>query len=427
MTRHGKTGPTEEWTSLQQMRRFVRLLLSRIDPDLLLPGAAALTFTTLLALVPLMTVMLAIFSAFPVGDRIVEQLQAFVFSNFLPASGEVIYQYLNHFSENASRMTGPGLLFLFVAALLLMANIERAFNRIWRVEQRRRPLSRFLAYWATLTLGPLLIGISVAVTSYLVSTPQLVGAASWLGGGELLFTLMPMAASAVAFSLLYLVVPNHQVPLRHALASGILAALLFELSKRLFAYYITQFPTYEAIYGALAALPIFLLWLYLAWAITLLGAEVCCCLGLLRQVGTGGYAEGRLLLFFHLLRLLYLARQRGAGCSTGQLAAALALNPQRLTLPLRILRDAHLVAYTDSGEWLLARDLSTVSLDTIYRMDAVPLPSPEPLLASSLAAEQALGQCLQQADNVLAEQLSIPLSHFFDPPEDPLADSSMEP
>ncbi|MCW8908094.1 MAG: virulence factor BrkB family protein [Sedimenticola sp.] len=402
---------------LGRIHRFVRLLLSRIDADLLLPSAAALTFTTLLALVPLMTVVLAIFSAFPVSDRIVEQLQGFVFSNFLPASGEVISSYLNRFSENASRMTGPGLLFLVVVALLLMANIERAFNRIWRVKQRRRPLSRFLVYWAILTLGPLLIGISVAVTSYLVSMPQLSGAASWLGESLPLLKLMPVVASAFAFSLLYLVVPNRQVPLRHAVFSGVLAALMFELSKRLFAYYITQFPTYEAIYGALAAMPIFLLWLYLAWGITLLGAEVCSCLGLSGQQAVS--AEGkRLLLDFSLLRELYQVRETGRGLTTNQLARALNADPGMLINVLGHLRDAHLVALTESGEWLAARDFSNITLAMIYQAEKPPLPDPGPLMSSENASERALGRHLQYTGERLAESLSVPLEQLFQIPEE---------
>lgn len=409
----------------QRMERFSRLLWSRIDSDLLLPSAAALTFATLLALVPLMTVMLAVFSAFPVGDRIVGQLQDFVFSNFLPASGEVIASYLGRFSENASRMTGPGLLFLFVTALLLMANIERAFNRIWQIKQRRRPLGRFLVYWAILTLGPLLIGISVAVTSYLVSMPQLSGAAIWLGESLPLLKLMPVLASAFAFSLLYLVVPNQPVPLRHALFSGLLAAFLFEVSKRLFAYYITQFPTYEAIYGALAAMPVFLLWLYLAWVITLLGAEVCCCLGLsARPVPT--LEENRMLLDFRLLRELHQARKVGQGCTTSQLADALNPAPDQLAAALNSLRDARLVVLTESGEWFPVRDFSDITLSMIYQAETRPMPSPGPLLASPLASERALGHHLQQAGERLAGTLSVPLEQLFDVPEEPVHDNTGE-
>lgn len=415
MARYSKRGLIGELP--QRIYRFLRLLLSRVDSDLVLPSAAALTFTTLLALVPLMTVMLAIFSAFPVSDRIVEQLQGFVFSNFLPASGEVISRYLGRFSENASRMTGPGLLFLVLAALLLMANIERAFNRIWRVSQRRRPLSRFLVYWAILTLGPLLIGTSVAVTSYLVSMPQLSGAATWLGESLPLIKLMPVLASAFAFSLLYLVVPYRQVPLRHAIASGILAALLFELSKRLFAYYITQFPTYEAIYGALAAVPIFLLWLYLAWGITLLGAEVCSCLGESgRQAGLA--EEARLLTDFRLLRALYLARRSGQGCTIAGLAGVLNSEPGILAGALERLREARLVASTDSGEWLAVGDFSDITLSMIYRVERLPLPDPGPLLSSAHASERALGRQLQQAGEQLAGSLSIPLQQLFDVSDD---------
>ncbi|MCW8976789.1 MAG: virulence factor BrkB family protein [Sedimenticola sp.] len=402
--------------SFQQVRHFFTLLFSRFVADQGLPSAAALTFTTLLSIVPLMTVVLAIFAAFPVGDRVVIQLQDFIFNNFMPASGQVIQEYLNEFSKKAAGMTGPGVAFLVVVALLMMANIERAFNRIWRIEKNRRPLNRFMVYWAILTLGPLLIGLSVAATSYLVSIPLFSDAATRLGVEGKLFQFMPLLASAVAFSLLYLVVPNQRVPAWHAIAAGLLAALMFELAKRGFASYITYFPTYETIYGALAVIPLFLVWIYLSWVIALMGAEFSCCLGLVNEQGE--YEEvnemNPLLIRFHILRLLFAAQQNGESRSLQSLAHLLdGAGGESLGNHLNILQQARLITTTDMGEWVLARDLSDVTLLNLYLIQPGPLPDTEMLKASQQPEERSLGEIIGQVDRLYRENMAQPLSEIF--------------
>ncbi len=399
-----------------KIRRFSKLLVSRFVADQGLPSAAALTFTTLLSIVPLMTVVLAIFAAFPVGDRVVIQLQDFIFNNFLPASGQVVQEYLNQFSKKAAGMTGPGLGFLIVVALLMMANIERAFNTIWRVEKKRRPLNRFMVYWAILTLGPLLIGLSVAVTSYLVSIPLFSDAASRLEVGSRLFLFMPLIASAIAFSLLYLVVPNQRVPVWHAITGGLLAALLFEVAKRGFAYYITNFPTYETIYGALAVIPLFLVWVYLSWVITLLGAEFSCCLGLVDQVDehdTTGEMNP-LLIRFHILRLLFQAQQNGESRSLQYLHQQLPREGiEGLTRHLKTLRQAHFLTTTETGEWQLARDLSAVTLLDLYMIEPGLLPEAEPLKLSLKPGERVLGEIVGQVDRLYRDAMARPLNEIL--------------
>ena len=143
--------------SLVHIVHFLRLLISRFIQDQGLPSAASLTFTTLLSLVPLMTVSLAIFTAFPIAEQVAEQIQDFIFENFVPASSEVLQEHFINFSSQASRLTGPGFVFLIVVALMLMANIDRAFNTIWRVRRKRGPLGMFVVYWSILSLGPVLI------------------------------------------------------------------------------------------------------------------------------------------------------------------------------------------------------------------------------------------------------------------------------
>lgn len=416
MEQGGETGPRGIVPVARWLRQFGALIVSRFVADHGLPTAAALTFTTLLALVPLMAVSLTLFTAFPIGERVQLQLQDFVFNNFLPASGEVLQQYLNQFSQKAARMTGTGLFFLIATALLMMANIEHAFNRIWRIDTRRNPLSRFMVYWAILTLGPLLIGLSVALTSYLVSMPLLTDAAERLGLSAGLLRVMPAIASAAAFSLLYLVVPNQRVPLAHAVAGGVLAALLFEIAKRLFAYYVTLFPAYEMIYGALAVIPLFLVWLYLSWIITLLGAEFCCCIGIMgRQRRSQARGElDPLLIRFHLVRQLAMAQRRGDSRSLEALVDQLpGVDEALLVDQLERLLEANFLCHTDSGGWILARDPGSVTLLDLYLVQPGRLPDPGPLVVSGQACERALAEALKQAGQALSGALAKPLGELF--------------
>lgn len=261
-----------EW--LARLGRFARLVLQRLRQDRCNRVAGELSFTTLLALVPLTTVSIAVLSLFPVFETWMHTAQEFIYGNFVPAAGDAVSQYLQQFAANAGRLTVWGLLFLIVTALLLMATIEHAFNDIWHVAQPRKRIYRFLGYWAVLTLGPILIGLSLSVTAYLLSLPVFLGAGAARGLRALMLAVAPSVFEMAAFMLMYVVVPNHRVRWRHALVGSIVAAILFEVAKRAFAWFVLSFSTYHVIYGALAALPVFLVWIYLSWMVVLLGAVV---------------------------------------------------------------------------------------------------------------------------------------------------------
>lgn len=405
--------------------QFLRLLVQRFIEDQGLLQAASLTYTTLLSLVPLMTVTLAAFSAFPISERIADQIQVFIFDNFVPASGETIRGYILDFSAKASRLSGIGFLFLILVALMLMSNIDRALNRIWRTTVRRSLVSTFLEYWAILTLGPVLIGSSVAVTSYLVSSSLLgesMGRHMGVDPGVLL-RLAPMAASAVGFTLLYAIVPNRRVPFRHALAGGLLAALLFELTKRGFAFYVTQFPTYEAIYGAMAVVPIFLVWIYLCWMVTLLGAEFSCCLGIFhdRETLLGRESSSDLLLAFQVLKRLWQAQQQGEALSTRELSRRLSnISEERIDAMLNELQQHHYVARDEHQDWLLARNAADLRLYDLFRAGNFSLPQPADLRALRPLRDPALEQLLLEVDQQLAQRMHTDLhSLFLQPGEAP--------
>jgi membrane protein len=393
-----------------RVRGFVMLVAERFARHEGPQNAAALTYTTLLSLVPLMTVTLAVFSAFPVADRVNQLIQDFLFANFVPTSGELLQQYLSEFSSKASRLTGAGAAFLVVVALLMMANIDRALNAIWEVRAKRSFASKFLIYWAVLSLGPLLIGASVLVTSYLISLPILSEAAS-TGVGRRLLGLTPVVASALAFTMMYAVVPNRRVRLLHALAGGVLAALLFEVAKRGFGFYITQFPTYEAIYGALATIPIFLVWLYLSWIVVLLGAEVTHCLSIYRW---GASDQRRLRTGMGDAIAVLLALDEAAGSGEAPDTAELAGLQKRWMEPplddlLGQLKALNWVQMTRDGGWVLARRLSDATLMQLYQSRVFDLPREND---PDWPEDERLAEVLRSANQGLASVLDVPLVEF---------------
>ncbi len=262
--------------------RFARRVWHRFFEDHVQTNAAALAFTTVLALVPAAAVTFSMLSVFPVFQDWSQELESFVYDNMVPATGRLVQSQLQEFIGQTGRLTAFGLLFLFVSALLLLFTIEETLNKIWRVENSRRVVQRLLSYWAVLTLAPLLMGASLSLTSYLVST-ALQGEGNVAEARRWFLSLLPFLFEAMAFVLLYTVVPNKPIRFRHALAGGVVAAVMFEITKRGFTWYISNFHSYEVIYGALSSIPIFLLWIYLSWLIVLIGAELTAVFGEARE------------------------------------------------------------------------------------------------------------------------------------------------
>ena len=405
--------PAETAPDSQGLLAFLRLLFVRLDEDKAMIHASSLTYTTLLALVPLMTVSLVVLSAFPVGEAVSEGLQNFVFENFVPAAGEVVRGYLSEFSGKASRLTGTSFLFLVVTSLLLMASIDRAFNDIWRVQQQRKATTKFLVYWAVLSVGPLLMGLSLAATSYLLSIPLLSGPDAVVDTSRL-FQVMPLLASALAFTLIYMLVPMRRVPVRHALAGGITAALLFELAKRGFGTYLAYFPTYQAIYGALATFPIFLVWIFLSWLVTLFGAELTYCLGIRHYSRRRGHPAGaRLGDAVAFLEALWRAQLDGHGLSVDELAAdggIPAATADELAVSFSSVR---WIAAAEDGTWLLSRDLHMLNLADLYNLGGFAMPGTEQLADLSRGGRNNLAELLARGRDELTATLDVPLTSMF--------------
>ena len=385
-------------------REIALLLIHRFREDRCLDTAGSLTFTTLLAIVPLLTVVLAISSAFPVFDKAVQVLQIHITENWLPNGTGVaaIGTQIRAFADTASRLAAVGLDFLAVTALMLMLTIDEALNRVFRVRRRRSLVRRLVMYWSVLTLGPVLIGASLGF-----STLVLGRSLGWLDAtaeARTWIERMPLLFTWAAFTMLYTLVPYRRIDLRHALAGGWVAGVLFELAKHGFSLYIAKFPTYSLIYGAFAALPVFLVWLYLSWLVVLVGAVLTATwpeFG--RTLDRPPPIAGRELP--DVLRVLaHLARvQEGGGSiELDRLASGAGLGSQRCEDLLERCAALGWTAKSRNDGWLLARRADSIRVADVYRsfvFDA------QALTATGLPGD--LGQTLVVHDRSLDVLLSL--------------------
>ena len=347
---------------------FARFLWRRFLDDRLFDAAASLSYTTAFALVPLAVVVLGVLSAFPVFQQWSAELVDYVFSHFMPSAARAIESRLDDLAGNITQLTAAGVIALVVSLLVTLNSVESTFNRIWRVASARPQLSRYLVYWTVLTLGALLAAASLAASARflalpLFDRPQWQWLASWGSG------ITPILIELLVVMLIYRVVPHHTVKWRHAFAGALLAAALLELVKTGLGMYLGSFDGYQRLYGALAAIPILMLWIYLAWTSILLGASLASSLAAFRYQP----ADMRLPAGHEMYALLRLvgrfrqARREGNGLHTAQM---LSLEPMLTdTLVQRLLSrlgEIGLVRRDERGEWLLARDLDEITLGELY-------------------------------------------------------------
>ena len=257
---------------LSRLRDLWRFMQRRLSEEQVHQVAGSLTFTTVLAVVPVMTIAFAIFTTFPLFNTFRDALEAYFVQSLMPRGvTNTILDNLSLFAAKANRLSAVGAVTLVLTAIMMFAIVDRSLNRIWRVKTPRSFTQSLIVYWAIMTLGPLLIGASLSLTTIVSPVAStLAQQLPWMGTvAAISVSLMLMT---MFFGLLYLIVPNRLVDWRDALIGGLVAAIAFEMTNRGFAFFITKFPSYRVIYGALAAVPIFLVWVYLFWLITLLGA-----------------------------------------------------------------------------------------------------------------------------------------------------------
>jgi membrane protein len=372
---------TERWRQLEALldalwrdtlnfpwRNTAMTLRERFREDRLGVTASSLTFTTTISLVPLVTVALAIFSAFPMFAVLQTRLQSWLVQSLVPGNiSQQVLSYLNQFAAKAGQMGWAGALALLITALALILTIDRKLNDIWRVRESRPLTQRVLVYWAVLTLGPLFLAGSLAVTSYAVSASKGL-VASMPDTLKLLLDTLQFALLTAGVAALYRYVPNTRVRWSHALLGGLFVAAGLELAKKLLALYLSIVPTYSMVYGTFASLPILLIWIYLVWVIVLLGAVVAAYLpsllsGIARRGDTPGWNyQLALELVDQLSRSRSAQTQRREvalrGVSLEQLARALRVDGLQLEEPLRTLRQLDWAGCLDEEDarWVLLVD-----------------------------------------------------------------------
>jgi membrane protein len=350
---------------LKELRQLSQHVWKHFEEDRCFDEAASLCYTSLLALVPLLAVVFVVVAAFPVFSEWSDRLQLVLLENLVPTAGKQVGAGISSFLASVSSLTLPGTVALVVTALMLMFRIEVAFNRIWRVERARSFINRIIMYWAVLTLAPLLIGGALVFSAQnLMSGKDLHELVSpgWYRLGVFLLTTM-------VFTLIFLLVPNCRVRLRAALAGAALSAVLFELAKYGFVAWVSN-ANYAVLYGALATVPIFLLWLYLVWVVVLLGASLAASLTTFRtgNLALADWPRGADFQLAHrLLGHLWTVQMRG---ETISLEALVAREPRASALQVNhLLHDlfvAKIASVDDNGDWMLCRDLGDLSLATLY-------------------------------------------------------------
>ncbi len=375
--------------------------------------AAALTYTTLFAVVPLLTVVFSLLAIFPATQGLTESVQSFVFSNLVPSSSAVVADHLQSFSQQAGQLTLVGVAVLVVTVILLLVAIEEAFNDLWQVKPPRQNLYSILRYWAIITLGPFLLGASFVVSSYLTSLRLLSDADALMGSVVPGLALVPLIFTAVGFSLLYILVPNCRVSVRAGIFAGVVAALLFELAKRGFTLFITQFASYELIYGAFAAFPVFLLWLFVSWLIILFGVELTRSATLQEQGPVT--PQHPLLVLMTVLQHLHRAHQEGRGIEEVTLI--------RLTQPAvqwpwsqwkAWLAEERLMQRDAQGLFRLGRDLHHWSLaDLLQRLPWAPPTAAEVRAAAAAPWTEPLAHWLTPWSETLESTTAPALSDLM--------------
>ena len=265
---------------MSEWKTFGAVFWQRFNQNKLAQAAGYLTYSTMLAIVPLIMVVFSIFSAFPVFNEVTGALKAFIFTNFAPSASDMVGQYIDEFVNNSKKMSAVGIISLIVVALMLINSIDRTLNSIWHDTETRPIFTSFAIYWLILTLGPLLVGVSIAASTYVKAMFE--SAANFSFGLKLL-SFVPFLSTWFIFTLIYMVVPNKKVSIKHSAAGALIAAVFFTLGKQAFAWYIVTFPSYQLIYGAMATLPIMLLWIQLSWTVVLLGAQLAAVLAEVRS------------------------------------------------------------------------------------------------------------------------------------------------
>ncbi len=402
-------------TLLHQLWHRTRYLVGRFGTDHCSETAAALTYMSLFALVPLLTVLYTMASAIPAFQGMEESIQDLLFEHLMPETSSDIESYLSDFSRQAKNLTGVGIGFLVATAVLMLRNIEKAFNMIWRTRENRSAVSSFLLYWAVLSLAPLTIGLALAISTYLASYTVMFEDYDVIGAGSTLLKFSPLLLSAGGFTLIYVAVPNCRVPFKHALIGGLAAALAFNVARSAFTDLVVG-SNYTFIYGAFAAVPLFLLWIYLSWNIVLMGGILVHSLSAYQTQDEA--ARPTVLKALDILYLFWQRQKSGTGVREIELLdnrheALKGLDSETWRELRDIFLQKRLITQNDRGKYLLSRDLHEVSFWQLKEWTNAELPLLKEDIETHLSWQDDAYRLLRDQRGQQRELLNISLADLF--------------
>ena len=384
--------------------QFVLFVIRRFEADRCREQAGSLTYTTLFAVVPMLTVFLVIISSIKALEPARQQLQQLIYSNFLPRSTIAFDKAFNAFTDKSSNLTVIGILFLFITTVMMLTSIETVFNRIWRVRETRGGIIGFMRYWTIISLGPILLGSAFAISSTVASLNVLSNNfAGYELNGEFIFWCISFVLTILGFFILNWTIPNRTVPIKAALIAGTFSAVVFELLKNLFGVIMSNFTSYEIVYGAFAAVPIFLLWIFLSWNIVLLGVEISYALTAFHS----GKEQKRhpVIMLLDLLELFYKKQLKGESISDEEALGILGRG-----------EIGRWPSYVLMLEFVLSRNLAQVDFWSFYTQlpDLLPRRQDMGNIHPDDVWMQKLGPALIETDDYLSAKLAIPLSKILE-------------
>lgn len=396
--------------------QFIIFVIRRFEANSCREQAGSLTYTTLFAVVPMLTVFLVIISSIKALEPARQQLQQLIYSNFLPKTSIAFDKALNAFTDNSSNLTIIGVLFLFVTTVMMLTSIETAFNKIWRVKETRNGIVGFMRYWTIISLGPILLGSAFVISSTLASLNVLSNNfAGYEVNGAALLWVISLGLTVVGFFTLYWTIPNRSVPIRSAIIAAVFSAVTFELLKNLFGFVMTNFTSYQLVYGAFAAVPIFLLWIFLSWNVVLLGVEISYALTAFHTGKT--QTRHPVLMLLDMLELFYQKQKDGKSVTDEEALNILGRGEiGRWPAYVRLLEQQNIIKRTESDQYVLVRNLDHLDFWSFYKSLPYTLPDKEDVghIHEDDVWMQRIGPALVESDDYLAAKLSIPLSTILD-------------
>jgi membrane protein len=400
-------------------KEFVMLIISQYREKGCQKSAASLTYVTLFAIVPLMTVTYSMFSVIPAFQGLGDQMQQLIFAHALPETGQELVTYLQEFSKQARNLTAVGVIFLVISAYLMLTDIEKNFNAVWGGLSERKGVANFLLYWAVLSLGPLLLGVGLVMSTYLASLRLFMNAHDALGILALVFEIAPFLLTTAAFTLLFVAVPNCKVPLVHGFIGGLATTLVFVIFKALFSWVVSK-SSFTLIYGAFAIVPLFLLWINLIWTVILGGAVLVRTISIY-QIGLKDRRYPDLLATLLVLWCFHQASVKGRSVNESSLIN-IGLSTEQWQRIRAALQKHQVIAVTHQDEFVLSKDLRYLTLAQLADMLSLPRQLPEDRSKlQELPWFATIVRHLGEVDKAVNEQFSVTLAQLFQPAAQPQA------